>query len=111
MQLVLARSTNDLGDLYEIVGEVWDAVVAGDEISTSQRALLRLAATQATTNAAQAIDLMYHAAGTSAIWASSPLQRYFRDVHVLTQHAVVAAPFYEVIGRVFLGLSTEAAIL
>jgi len=97
--------------LYEIVGEVWDAVVAGDEISTSQRALLRLAATQATTNAAQAIDLMYHAAGTSAIWASSPLQRYFRDVHVLTQHAVVAAPLYEVIGRVFLGLSTEAAIL
>jgi len=54
---------------------------------------------------------MYHPAGTSAIWASSPLQRYFRDVHVLTQHTVVAAPLYEVIGRVVLGLDTETAML
>lgn len=77
----------------------------------SQRALLRLAATQATTNTAQAIDLMYHPAGTSTIWASNPLQRYFRAVHVLTQHAVVAAPLYEVIGRVVLGLDTETAML
>jgi alkylation response protein AidB-like acyl-CoA dehydrogenase len=90
--------------LYDTVSEVWEATVVGHEITIAQRALLRLAATQAAGSAAQAIDLMYHTAGTSAIWDTSPLQRYFRDVHVLTQHAVLASPLYEIIGRVFLGL-------
>jgi alkylation response protein AidB-like acyl-CoA dehydrogenase len=90
--------------LVQTVEEVWATVQVGKEVTDQQRALLRLAATQATTNSAQAIDLAYHAAGTNAIWESSPLQRYFRDIHVLPQHAIVAHPLYEMIGRVMLGL-------
>jgi alkylation response protein AidB-like acyl-CoA dehydrogenase len=90
--------------LFQTIEEGWKAVTADRAVPEQQRAVLRLAATQATANAAQAIDLMYQAAGTSSIWESSPLQRHFRDVHVLTQHAVVAHPIYEMIGRVMLGL-------
>lgn len=97
--------------LFDTVHEVWDKVVAGEEISLEQRARLRLAATHATTASAQAIDLMYHAAGTSGIWAKSPLQRYFRDVHVMTQHAYVASPTYELIGQVFLGVNSDLVML
>jgi hypothetical protein len=35
---------------------------------------------------ARAIDLVYHAAGTSGIFTSSLLERFFRDVYVATQH-------------------------
>jgi hypothetical protein len=72
---------------------------------------LRLAATNATSTCAQAIDLMYNAGATSSIWSHSPLQRFFRDIHVLTQHAVVGSPLYDQIGRVFLGRSTDTAML
>ena len=73
--------------------------------------LLRLSACHATTASAQAIDLIYQAAGTGAIWDTSPLQRYFRDVHMITQHAVVASPVSEVAGKVLLGLEPEFPML
>jgi indole-3-acetate monooxygenase len=97
--------------LFETVQEVWNDLLAQETPSLEQRALLRLAATQAATQAAQAIDLMYHAAGTSSIWAHNPLQRHFRDVHVVTQHAILSQPIYEMAGRVFLGQPTETATL
>jgi alkylation response protein AidB-like acyl-CoA dehydrogenase len=58
--------------------------------------------TQAVQSAAQAVDLVRDAAGASAIYASSPLERCYRDIHVATQHAVVATPSYEMLGRALL---------
>jgi len=50
------------------------------------------------------VDRCYHAGGGTAIHASSPLQRCFRDVHVATQHVMVAEPIWELTGRVYLGM-------
>jgi alkylation response protein AidB-like acyl-CoA dehydrogenase len=72
-----------------------------------ERRMLRLAATHATLAAAETIDRLYHLAGGTAVYLSSPLQRVFRDVHVATQHAMVAARTYELVGRLRLGLATE----
>jgi alkylation response protein AidB-like acyl-CoA dehydrogenase len=72
---------------------------------------LRLAATQAVRQAAQTVDLMYEAAGATAVYAESPLQRRFRDVHVATQHILVAPPTYELAGRVLLGLPADTEML
>jgi indole-3-acetate monooxygenase len=97
--------------LFDTVRQVWNDLQAQAAPSLERRALLRLAATQAAVHAAQAIDLMYHAAGTSSIWAHNPLQRHFRDVHVVTQHAILSTPIYEMTGRVFLGQPVETAVL
>ena len=60
--------------------------------------------------AAQAVDRLYHAAGGSSIYRSSVLQRCFRDVHVTTQHIMVAQPTYEVVGRVLLGMDPKTPL-
>jgi alkylation response protein AidB-like acyl-CoA dehydrogenase len=95
----------------EAVGEAWEAASTGQELSPAHRARLRLAATDATWRAKDAVDMMYHAAGGSSIHESSPLQRVFRDVHVVTQHGMVAERTYETVGRMALGLPTDAGQL
>ena len=97
--------------LFETVDVVWASVTAAGQIALDQRALLRLAATHAATSAAQAIDLMYQCGGGTSIYTTSPLERYFRDIHAVTQHLMVAQPTYEVIGRIFLGLKTDSGML
>jgi indole-3-acetate monooxygenase len=96
--------------LHETVGEVWQSVVEGNAPSTEQRACLRLAAVDGVQRAIEAVDLMYNAAAGSAIFESSPLERCFRDVHVIPAHIVVQPNVYETAGRVFLGLPPGTAI-
>jgi alkylation response protein AidB-like acyl-CoA dehydrogenase len=96
--------------LFEATGEV-SAAAARGEVRDGERALLRLAATQATRASARAVDLMYHAGGGSSIYAGSPLQRHFRDVHVITQHVMVAEATFTMVGRVLLGLGSETGML
>lgn len=97
--------------LRATVAEAWEAARDTGAISVAQRAALRLAATEAVMRSVKAVDLMYEAGGGTAIYRSSPLQRCFRDVHVVTQHAMVAPAIYELTGRLLLGLETDAAML
>jgi len=80
-------------------------------ISIPHRRDLRLATTHAVKSSAKAIDLMYTLAGGSSVYRTSPLQRIFRDVHVATQHMMVAGPTLELTGRLFMGLDTDTAML
>jgi indole-3-acetate monooxygenase len=96
------RSARALVD--EVVADVWHTVVNGGRPSIEQRAWLRLAGVDGVQRAIEAVDLMYNAAGATAIYESSPLERCFRDVHVVPAHIVVQPNVYEVAGRVFLDL-------
>lgn len=95
----------------EVVESAWSTATAGEELTVEHKRLLRLAATDATRRCAAAVDLMYGAGGGSSIHETSPLQRVFRDVHVTTQHGMVAERTYEVFGRMALGLPTDTATL
>jgi hypothetical protein len=53
---------------------------------------------------AHAVALVYHAARTSAIFTANPLERFFRDVHVATQHRYASPEELYQAGRVLLGL-------
>jgi indole-3-acetate monooxygenase len=105
----LVRSARAL--LFEATGEATEIAAAHGAVTARGRALLRLAATQATRASARAVDLMYHAGGGSSIYAQSPLQRHFRDIHVATQHVMVAEATYALVGRALLGLSSDAGML
>ena len=62
-------------------------------------------------DAAKAVDLAYECGGATSIYADSALQRRFRDVHVATQHILVAPATYELAGRVLLGLPADTEML
>jgi alkylation response protein AidB-like acyl-CoA dehydrogenase len=97
--------------LFDATAEVTAIAEAGGQLGERERALLRLAATHATRAAAQVVDRMYTAGGGSAIYTTSPLQRYLRDVHVATQHVMVAEPTYTLVGKVLLGVHGDVGML
>ena len=90
--------------VLEATRDTWETVCRGGRPSADQRAVYRLAIAQAMTNAVQAVDLMYAAAGASAIYAASPLDRCLRDAHTAAAHVWVAPDTYELAGRLLLGL-------
>lgn len=47
----------------------------------------------------------------TAVYRASPLQRCLRDIHVATQHAMVAPSTQEVIGSVLLGQEANTVML
>ena len=95
----------------DTVAEAWAVACAGHPLGTEHRRLLRLAATNATTQSVAAVDSLYRLAGGTAVYESSPLERLLRDVNVAGQHAMVAPRTYELVGRMALGQSTDIAQL
>ena len=55
-------------------------------MSMDQRAALRVAATHTIRLAVEVIDIIYNAAGTTAIYDAHFIQRAFQDIHVISQH-------------------------
>lgn len=84
--------------------DAWSTVCAGGTVSGEQHMLLRLAAAHATRAAAAAVDFAYTAGGGTSLYRKSPLQRYMRDVHAVTQHIIVAPQTFAAAGRLLVGL-------
>ena len=72
---------------------------------------VRLASTHAARSAAAVVDACYELGGGSSIYATSPLQRRFRDVHAATQHMLVSRSTLELTGRLLLGLPSDTSQL
>jgi indole-3-acetate monooxygenase len=94
--------------LYDTVRELPYSPTWFEALSEDLRARIRLASAHAAQSAAEAVDLMFNAAGTTATYTSSRLERCFRDVHVATQHVAVAPSNIEMVGQYLLGLGLQA---
>ena len=102
-----ARLRAGLAFLREAVREIWGAVVANGAVTLEQRAVLRLATTDGIRTAASVVDMVYNMAGATAAYESSPIQRHFQDVHVMSQHLQARLAHYELVGRHWLGLKID----
>ncbi len=114
VQAELAIARAEVGQAHSHLRTVVDrlsAHAADGEVPIEVRAELRGAATAAVATATRAVDRCYHAAGGTAVYETSALQRVFRDAHVATQHAMTAPRTNEVVGRVAFGLPTDGAQL
>jgi alkylation response protein AidB-like acyl-CoA dehydrogenase len=97
--------------VFETVGTVWDAVQAGRVPSDAERALVQLACSNAASAAVRAVEKVHSAAGATANFLSSPLERCFRNVQVVRQHIMVSPQWIEAVGRVLLGLPSNSPLL
>jgi len=95
----------------ESISRAWDEALKGERLSLDARRDIRLAATHAARASVRAVDLMYNLGGGTSVYKTSPLQRIFRDVHVASQHMMVAPPTMETVGRVLLGQETDTSQL
>ncbi len=90
--------------LHGAVCELWQACCAGEDGTPMQRLDLRMATSQAMRSAVRAVDLLHSAAGTTAIYTRSPIERCFRDLHTAEADVVVGKLTYRTAGRVLMGL-------
>jgi alkylation response protein AidB-like acyl-CoA dehydrogenase len=97
--------------VFAAIDDAWERARADGVLDLRLRARLRLAATHAARAAASAVDLVWDAGGGTVVYETSALQRHFRDVHVATQHVMVAPPTLELAGRVLLGVDADTTML
>ena len=104
VQADVARREADIGSarawLTEILKDVHGRAGDREPIGTDDRVRVRLACTQAIHQAEKTADWVYKAAGTSAIFAGTPFERRFRDMHTLSQQIQSREAHFETVGRI-----------
>jgi len=86
-----------------VCGETFARVRGGGTAGASDLARLRLACVTASEQLLHAVDLVRSAAGITAIFSGSPLERCWRDAHAVSQHFTLSSSHLEKLGRIRLG--------
>ena len=95
--------------LYTAVGNVWTAFCDGDADPGRKIAQARLAITHAIRESVRAVDLLYEASGTTAVYRSHPMERFYRDIHVAAKHVAGQTSNFDMAGQALLGLMPAGA--
>lgn len=81
------------------------------KISIAQRMEIRLATTYAIHQAKEVCDFAYEAAGATAIFASNPFERRFRDLHTITQQMQGRKSHFQTVGQFLLGMEADTTFV
>ena len=97
--------------LHAAISKCWQKTLAGEIISLEEKAELLLAATYTNQSCVEATELMYTAAGSSAIYLRNKLAHHMADAQVLRQHGFMNEARYETAGQVYFGLQPDLPII
>jgi alkylation response protein AidB-like acyl-CoA dehydrogenase len=89
---------------FEVMGDLWSTLVNGGQPSPMQLARFTTANTHMVGQCVEVVQLVYKAAGGSAVYQKGPLDRCLRDILTMNQHVVGTLRTYEMAGRLLLGL-------
>lgn len=87
--------------------QAWRHATSGGDIGTEQNVGLRLATTWAIRESSAIVAAIYDAAGGTAVFASNPFERRFRDIHTVTQQVQGHRANFESVGQVLMGAAPE----
>jgi alkylation response protein AidB-like acyl-CoA dehydrogenase len=110
----LASADTDLRAAEALIAAVaddtWSTVTSGDAVSLDQRARIRAAAVWATSRAVSVVRTAFVAAGGSAVYDDSRLQRRQRDIETLAQHFLVRPDTMTTAGAVLAGQEPDVPV-
>jgi alkylation response protein AidB-like acyl-CoA dehydrogenase len=93
--------------LHNTLDEIYDTVIQHGEMTEHQAAMMRLASTWAIQQSREAVNTMFHCAGSVAIFEEQPFERRLRDIHTVSQQSQGRQLHYESVGQIMLGLPPE----
>jgi indole-3-acetate monooxygenase len=106
----IASVSSARGHLETALQELWNRVAAGHAPTVADRGALWLASAHAGHTAHAAIDMLYTAAGATAVYAASPLDRCLRDARTALQHVCMQEVHFELAGRLALERDALASV-
>jgi alkylation response protein AidB-like acyl-CoA dehydrogenase len=90
--------------LFEVMGDLWATLVDGKEPTHTQVARFTTHHTYVIGACVDVVQLVFKAAGGTAVYQKGPLDRCLRDVLTMNQHVVGTLRTYEMAGRLLLGM-------
>jgi alkylation response protein AidB-like acyl-CoA dehydrogenase len=115
VQAALARAEGALASarllLHDAVGRLWSTLVSGDPLPLRQRADVWIATAHAFATAREVVGTAVEVAGSTACYASCPLQRHLRDVTAMCGHVLAQPRAFETAGRMLLGEEPPIPVL
>ena len=98
--------------LHRAADDIHGAAENGGEMSTEGRARIRMDSAYAVRLCMDAVESIFLACGGSGLAEKHPVQRAWRDLHAINQHALLQLTTNaEIYGRTLLGLDPGSDIL
>jgi indole-3-acetate monooxygenase len=89
---------------FEVIGDLWTALVKGCEPTPAQVARFTTAHTHVIGVCVDVVQLVCKTAGGTAVYQEGPYERCLRDILTMNQHVIATLRTYEMAGRLLLGL-------
>jgi indole-3-acetate monooxygenase len=89
---------------FDVMGDFWATLQDERKPSDRQIALFTSACSYVIGSCVEAVQIVYKAAGGSAVYQKGPLDRCLRDVLTMNQHVLATPRSYEMTGRLLFGL-------
>ena len=93
------------------VEDIWDGAQNAERLDIADRVRIRLASTFAIHEAKTAADMLYDAAGASAIFAGADFERRFRDLHSVTQQLQGRKSHFRTVGAFLMGHPADVSVV
>ena len=107
VRTAIARVTAVVGStrsyVYDVVGDFWTTLDAGDEPSHRQRAALGGLYSHTIRSSREAVQQLADTVGSASIHRSCPLDRQLRDLTTMSQHVLGQLKLLDVVGGLQLG--------
>src|SRR4051812_34566968 len=106
-----ARLSSARDWLLHSLEDITEAVSARGHITLDERMRIRLASTFAIHTSLEVVDMLYQAAGATAIFNENPFERRFRDIHSVAQQLQGRQQHFETVGQYMMGLEADTGWL